>query len=121
MARPNPVQLADELDEALEGLNELRPDGTARASLAHAVAMIRVWSLRFQLAQTDLESAWQDETPAHAVARARQDTKDASGQIEVWEKRASTARADRVNDLLLEEQRHNEEQVALAKRAQALQ
>lgn len=109
--------LESELDEALEHLHELVDDGTAKASQAHAVAMIRIWSLRFQIANRNERTAVDPEEKR----TARSDMRAASAQLETWEKRKSVARSDRVNDLLLAEQEHNDEQDAIAAAAQALQ
>lgn len=111
------VDLENELEDALEELHDHDNDGTAKSSVAHAVLMLRVWSLRFQIANRN----YRDAADSEEKRTARGEMRIASEQLETWEKRKSVARADRVNDLLLAEQEHNAEQEAIAVEARTLQ
>lgn len=115
--RPAARALQADLDDALGALYEVVTDGTARASLANATAMIRVWSLRFQIANQKLDSA-ADE---HETNMARRAMKEASAELGEWEKRKGVAQEDLVNDLLLADREHTEEQDAIASAATQLQ
>lgn len=112
MARPTKKQLEKERDAALDAMNVLEPDGSAKRSLAIATAMTRVWSLRFQIANRDYdEAAAADERSKRAFAESAM--KVASTQLVEWEKRRSAAQSDLVNDLLVAEQEHTAEQDAI--------
>ncbi len=115
--RPNAKALRLDLDDALGALYELVNDGTAQASLDNATAMLRVWSLRFQIANLALDNAADD----HETHVARRAMKEASAELGEWEKRKSVAQTDLVNDLLIRDREHNEEQEAIAAAATQLQ
>jgi hypothetical protein len=117
MARPKEKQLRTELDAALTELHDAPNEGNVAASVAHATAMIRVWSLRFQLAQYAYDKAVQTGDGELAPRNAM---REASVQLNEWEKRKGAAITDLVNDLLLSEQQHTEEQTRLANEAQQL-
>lgn len=117
MARLTDKTLRAELLLALEQLHDARNDGTAQASLDHANAMIAIWSLRFQLANLKLNRA---ADPSEEI-QARHAARDASKELAEWQKRKSVAQGDLVNDLLIKDREHTEEQTALAQRAELLQ
>lgn len=107
MARPREKQLRVELDQALSELHDLPQAKTARASLDHAALMLKVWSLRFQLANIAYDKAVASD---ESEVGPRNAMREASTQLNEWEKRKSAAQADLVNDLLLAEQEHNAKQ-----------
>lgn len=108
-----------ELKLALAELHDTPNERNARASVEHATSMVRVWRLRFLLANFAYDAALAAEDPS-AEVRHRNAMRDASLQGDAWEKTKSKAIADLVNDILLAEQEHNEEQEALASRAKAM-
>jgi hypothetical protein len=118
MARPKEKQLRAELDAALTELHDAPAEGNVAASVAHATAMSKVWSIRFQLSQYAYDKAVKDGEGELAPRNAM---REASVQMEAWEKRKGVAIGDLVNDLLLAEKEHNAEQDELAARADALQ
>lgn len=115
--RPSAKALQADLDDALGALYEVRNDGTAKASVDNATAMIRVWSLRFQLANLAYDNAAEDAQQD----RARRGMREASAEIGEWEKRKGVAQDDLINDLLLADKEHTEEQDAIASAATQLQ
>lgn len=119
MAATTKKTIEAELKAALAELHETPNDRNARASVEHATAMVRVWRLRFLLANFAYDTALAD-SDASAEVRSRNAMRDASMQGDAWEKAKSKALADLVNDILLAEQTHNDEQDALAARAKAM-
>lgn len=115
--RPNAKALRLDLDDALGALYEVVNDGTAASSLNNATAMLRVWSLRFQIANHEADTAADD----HEKRQAHRDMDKASRELGEWEKRKSVAQNDLVNDLLLKDRDHKEEQDAIAAAATQLQ
>jgi hypothetical protein len=118
MARPKEKQLRAELDVALTELHDAPSAGNVAASVAYATAMSKIWSLRFQLSQYAYDKAVRDGEGELAPRNAM---REASKEMEAWEKRKGVAIGDLVNDLLLAEREHNEEQDELATRASVLQ
>lgn len=118
MAAPTQKALEAELKKALATLHDTPDEKTAKASVDHCTAMVHVWRLRFLLANLAYDEAVKDDDPKAGAHMARM--KDASTQAELWEKCKGVALRDLVNDILLAEREHDEQQDALAESARAL-
>lgn len=109
--------LETELYQELQKIHDLAHGETAQASIAHALLMIRVWSLRFQISNLDYDAAF-EPSPKHT---ARQAMREASKELVEWEKRKSVALSDLANDLLIAAAKHDAEQAELADELDALE
>lgn len=118
MAAPTKRALEAELKQALTALHDTPNERNAKTSVEHCTAMVHVWRLRFLLANIDYDLSVSDDDGRAGAHMSRM--KDASVQSELWEKRKSAALQDLVNDILLEEREHDEQQDALGERARLL-
>lgn len=117
MAAPTKELLEAELEMALEQLHAFEYGATAQSSVDHTTVMIRVWSLRFQIANHEYDAA---KKPDVKFAW-RKTMQEASREIMEWEKRKSVALADIANDLIIAGARHEAEQAKLAGALEALE
>lgn len=112
--------LERELYTALQTLHDLEHATTAQASVEHASAMIRIWSLRFQISNIEYDSAHPIDESSLRLS-ARNAMREASVQLDAWEKRKSVAQADLVNDILLAAMAHEAAQGKLASELEGLE
>lgn len=103
-------QLRTELTEALAQLHELSnaPANKARrvaASVEHATLMARIWSLRFQIANAELDKAREPVERINAERMMRL----ASMQASDWEKRKGSAKNSKA-DILDDSEDHDAQQ-----------